>query len=691
MIFSAPLKKDCLYSYYKLLVKMLAPFPPVHNVSFLPVQADTFEPQNTLDCSKYNIGVYLPSKALPSAPDISGSYQWDMIVVPTDALDNALAKWGLMSKIAVLPPLDDNYSELSAQVSPDDFYSQIVTNFVNPYDDKLSDVYVLNKRGAALAALELFEEASSNYMKSLELEPLNPQTYNCIGNLMDMQKRHKEALLYFDKAIALDKRFVAAHFNKATALKNMENYEDAINFYENALQIDPSFAAGWLNLAVAFGLNKQEDKAEYCFQKTLEFEPLNTDAMFLWGNQLLGQKNYEKAIELHEKVIAIEPDHYLACNSLGIDWLSIMEPEKAYDILLRAIAIKHDMSSAMTNLGTACRDLEKLEESLHWYNRALDIEPDDPDTHWNLSLTLLHLGNYEDGWREYEWRFKKTDKIAIRPCNLPLWDGSDLDGKTLLVQAEQGFGDSIQFMRYLPLLYSLHGKVIWECQDNGIAALATMLSTPIQTITCFDTQPAADLRIPLLSLPLIFRTTISDVPFSSGYLKPSSANISRWSAILNDNLIEGMKIGFVWDGRKTFRNDKRSIPLHKLISIFELKGITFISLQKGEKSIDLEPLKGKYNIIDITEKLETFADTAALIANLDLVVCVDTSVAHLAGAVGCPTYIMLKKGPDWRWLDKRSDSPWYASIKLFRQQKDGDWDNVIANICQELKIKLKLK
>lgn len=545
--------------------------------------------------------------------------------------------------------------------------------------------FTLNKRGAALAALGLKDAAFENFRQSLALNPLNPETYNCIGNLMDTQERYQEALLYFDKSIGIDKHFAAAYFNKATTLKQIQRLDEAIEVYQKALQIDPRFVMGWLNLAIAFALNKQDGKADDCFRKTLELDPDNTDALFLWGNQLLGQLELEKAIDCYERVLNLEPDHYLACNSLGIAYLSLMEAERAYDVLQRALSIRPDMTSAMTNIGTACRDLERLEEAVFWYNHALSLEPDDADTHWNFALALLHQGNYKLGWQEYEWRFQKSDKINIRSYELPRWKGENLRGKRIILQAEQGYGDTIQFMRYAQVIASQGADVIVECQDLNIQSVVKLLPNVADVITWNDLQPPADLTIPLLSIPFIVKTTLDTIPLATGYITPPADRVSYWNSFIgNYSASRKLRVGFVWDGRKTFRNDKRSISLDKMMPLFELENITFISLQKGDQAQQLKTLPLSYTIIDVSEQLTTFADTAALIASLDLMICVDTSVAHLAGAIGCPTWVMLKKGPDWRWLENRQDSPWYASVRLFRQSADGVWNDVVDRICHEL-------
>lgn len=561
-----------------------------------------------------------------------------------------------------------------------EFYSIVTKQF--PIQSRPISTFIWNKRGVALAGLKLYDMATESFHKALAIDHRNPETYNCLGNLMAQQERHQEALLYFEKAIAIDKNFGAAYFNKAGTLKDLKLYEDSIATYQKTIQLDPLFVQGWLNLAVVYALNEQEDKSDYCFTKTLEIAPDNTDALFLWGNRLLGQQQWEKAIECYAQIISLDPEHYLACNSMGIAWLSLMEPAKAYAVLRKALAIKPDMDSAMTNIGTACRDMEQLDEAKIWYERALSIDPNNADNHWNYSLILLHAGEYEKGWREYEWRFQKSQKLPIRDCSLPVWDGVSSKHLTLLVQAEQGYGDTIQFMRYLPLVASKVGNVILECQDDVIKPLVERMSGSIKVVSCMKEQPSADAKIALLSLPRLFHTTLETIPFPEGYLDPPEDMIAHWQTLLAGvkQTNKKLTVGFVWDGRKTFRNDKRSIPLNTLSPLFEREDITFISLQKGEQAQQLKAMPTRFNIIDVTDNICSFLDTAALIANLDLVISVDTSVAHLAGAIGCPTWVMLRKGPDWRWLDQRTDSPWYASIKLFRQQRDGEWDDVIKQI-----------
>jgi len=544
---------------------------------------------------------------------------------------------------------------------------------------------LLNKRGVTLVDLNMFDAAHQQFQQSLALAPLNPETYNCIGNLRDKQGRYQEAVFCFDKAALLNPEFSAAFFNKGNALKNLEQLSEAADQYRMALSIDPQFADGWLNLGVVCGLQDLLEEAETCFMKAIELKSDHTDAMLLLGNQLMGQKRFEEAIGLFERIIAHDRNHYLSYNSLGIAWLSVMESAKAYQALSEALRIKPDLASAICNIGTACRDMEQLDESVNWFRLALNHDPSDADTHWNLSLSLLHRGDYCEGWKEYEWRFRKSDPIKIPNHAIPLWDGSPLNGRTILLQAEQGYGDTIQFMRYVQVVAELGGKVIVECQDNNIKPIVKRLQGVYDCLSWTDEPVAANLKFPLMSLPHLLKTELATIPQASGYLTVGSQEKARFKKLLDSCFASGgVRIGLAWDGRKTFRNDRRSCTLNDMEPLLSMPGTRFVSLQKEVSNVaDLMMLE-KYGVVNLAGDLGTYYDTASLIAGLDLVVSVDTSVAHLAGALGINTWIILKVGPDWRWLNGRYDSPWYNTVSLFRQVESGDWKPVIAAVHKKM-------
>jgi len=313
----------------------------------------------------------------------------------------------------------------------------------------------------------------------------------------------------------------------------------------------------------------------------------------------------------------------------------------------------------------------------------LDLE--DADAHGNLSQALLSQGDYDEGWREYEWRFKKSEPVEERHLELTKWDGSSLAGKTMLLYTEQGYGDTIQFIRYIPLVAGDGGKIVVECQDANIQSLIAGMPGVDGTILR-DTNKHLeyDYCFPLLSLPLLFRTTLETIPAASGYIIPEHNRRSVWQQIISSKSGSTLKIGLVWGGRKTKRNEDRSLTLNKLIPLLQAPDVDFFSFQMGTDVEQLKSMPSNIVIHELGSKLNDFNDSAAALSCMDLVITIDTSLAHLAGALGLRTWILLKYGADWRWMFGRSDSPWYSSARLFRQLSPGEWGSVIDTICKEL-------
>jgi len=313
------------------------------------------------------------------------------------------------------------------------------------------------------------------------------------------------------------------------------------------------------------------------------------------------------------------------------------------------------------------------------YDKALYFQPDHPDGHWNKALLQLLTADFANAWREYEWRWLKFPDQR-RYFRAPLWDGADIAGKTILLHAEQGFGDAIQFIRYAPLVAQRGIVVYVECQPE-LATLFRNLPGVSRTISRGDTLPAFDYHCPLMSLPFAFSTTLSNIPAATPYLSADPSLSQIWKRRLEAQKGK-LKIGLAWAGAAIHRKDReRSLPAAALAPLSDLNH-ALISLQKGPATSGIPDALPA--LIDFTPELNDFADTAALIANLDLVICADTAVAHLAAAMGKPTWLLLAYSPDWRWLLDREDSPWYPAIKLFRQQSRADWAGVMDRVIQSL-------
>jgi hypothetical protein len=348
----------------------------------------------------------------------------------------------------------------------------------------------------------------------------------------------------------------------------------------------------------------------------------------------------------------------------------------------KALQMNPGFTEAYNNLGTVYRDNGQLEHAAENYRRAIDLNFDFAEAHWNLAFTLLLSGDFRNGWKEYEWRWKIQDHY-LHGITKPLWDGSDISGYTLLIHAEQGLGDTIQFIRYASMAANRGAKILFACQKE-IAGLLRQVKGLDTVIPYGEAIPGFDLHCPILRLPLVFETTIKNIPATVPYITADYSLVTAWGDRI-DKKNGTFKIGLAWAGRPTHLNDRnRSVPLSLFSPLARLERVELYSLQKGEAAEQVKNSPGGIRLFDFTGELHDFSDTAALIENLDLVISVDTAVAHLAGAMGKPVWILLHFAPDWRWMLNRDDSPWYPTMRLFRQPSHGDWISVIDRVCDAL-------
>jgi hypothetical protein len=426
----------------------------------------------------------------------------------------------------------------------------------------------------------------------------------------------------------------------------MHSYDRALKEYERALEMRPDFA---------FGLNNR-------------------------GNALNAMGHHEEALASYEHALALKPDYTEAHNNRGNALLDLNRPAEALVDYESAMAHK-PLAFALVNRGSALRYLDRIEEALDSFDRAIALEPDLAEAHWNKALLCLSLGDFKQGWPNYEWRWRGATDLVPREFTQPQWRGEDLAGKTILLHAEQGFGDSIQFVRYVPTVAAKGGRIALELPD-GLMPLIGKIDGVIGLYHRGDTLPAFDLHCPLLSLPLAFGTTLETIPAPAPYLHAPVEHIPNWRARFAR--IGGPRIGLVWSGKPTHKNDhNRSIALSRLEPLILVPSARFISLQGEYRDADL-PILDRLPILRIEDALTDFAETAAAIGELDLVITVDTAVAHLAGAMGKPFWLLLSHIQDWRWLSQRTDSPWYPSARLFRQAQIGEWDSAITHVADEV-------
>jgi tetratricopeptide (TPR) repeat protein len=376
----------------------------------------------------------------------------------------------------------------------------------------------------------------------------------------------------------------------------------------------------------------------------------------------------------------LKPGLFEAHNNLGTALQLLGRMEEAEASYRRTVALNPGFAQAHNNLGAALAALDRGEEAEACYRRALALKPDLASAHMNLGIARLRLGDFEQGWREYDWRLQTAEfRSSVR--SQPLWTGGPLTGKTILLYAEQGMGDTLQFLRYCPLVAAKGARVVLEVQP-ALARLAAGTAGAGAVLAAGEALPEVDLCCPLLSLPQRLGTGLESIPADIPYLCADSALARRWAREIAP--APGLKVGLVWAGHPDHKNDRnRSVALERLRPLLATKGVSWFSLQVGGRAAEIGGLPPG-TIADLSARLEDFAETAAAISHLDLVISVDTAVAHLAGALGRRCWVLLPFLPDWRWLQAREDSPWYPSVRLFRQQRSGDWDTVVARAAEEL-------
>jgi tetratricopeptide (TPR) repeat protein len=487
---------------------------------------------------------------------------------------------------------------------------------------------------------------------------------------------HKEGRL--DEAATVYRDVLAADPDHADALHllgvvmhQMGRDEEARPLIERAIEIRPGVAHYHNHLGqVMFGLD-QFTVAEEEFERALALRLGYPQAYNNLGLTQLEMRRYDDAKFTFKKALIYDPDFAQAHNNLGRALLRLGDIEEAIDAFRASIKLDGDDPDARNNLGVALWLVGQLEEAEVTFARALELAPEHVDAHVNLAHSLLTDGTYARGWTEHEWRLKRSD--IAREFAQPLWEGEEIAGKKILLWAEQGLGDALQFMRYAPLVADRGANVIIEC--NGLLRRVAAGVEGVVEVVGRNAAKDIDVHLPLLSLPRVFHTELSTIPVHVPYL-PVPAPMELESG-------DDKKVGLVWAGNPNHANDRnRSRPLEEFAPLATVSGVSFFALQKGAAGEQVAPTG--LEMTRLGAQLEDFYDTASALASLDLLICVDTSVAHLAGGLGRPVWLILPHAADWRWLRDREDSPWYPTMRLFRQEKDGSWQMVFDAIRDEL-------
>ena len=541
------------------------------------------------------------------------------------------------------------------------------------------DAAACYNRGNALQDLGRFDEAVISYDQAIALKPGLAAAYNNRGNALQNLKRFDEAIASYDQAIALRPDFASAHNCRGSVLQELGRHGEALASYDRALGLQPNDAAAHYNRGNVLQDLGRYEEAVSSYDRAIALRPDLERAFFNRGNALQNLKRFAEAMVSYDHAIALRPDYAEAFCNRGGALLELRRHEEAIASCDRAIALRPDLASAFSNRGAALLELRRHEEAIASYDRAIAARPDNADAHFNQAVCRLLLGDFERGWEQSEWRWETQQaRHSKRRFKQPLWIGkSEIAGKTILLYAEQGFGDAIQFCRYVPLVAERGARVILSIREP-LRELMTCLVGKTQIATPGSVLPDFDVHCPLLSLPLAFGTRLETIPSAVPYLRAPSHGVIDWNTRLGPK--HRPRIGLAWSGSPTHKNDSnRSIPLASLLSLLDMDA-TFVSLQKDVKPEDALILSERTDLLHFGDDLQDFSDTAALIANMDLVISIDTSVAHLAGALAKPLWVMLPFTPDWRWLLDRDDSPWYPTARLFRQDSTRSWEGVITRV-----------
>jgi tetratricopeptide (TPR) repeat protein len=579
------------------------------------------------------------------------------------------------------------------------------------------DAGLHGKLGAALCDLSRFEEAEASLRTALDLDPrLTFPRFNLAVALVG-QERLAEAEAAYRDLVARDPRYRAAWLNLGNMLSEQKRLDEAVAAYRQGLTVAPNDLGLLRGLGVALYEQGRLDEAITNYRLASTHAPNDVVALRLLGLGLHEAGQLQEAVLAYRRLLALDPDDVLILNNLAGGLCSLRQLDEAITACEHALALDPDYLPAhtnrggileaqghidaaiaahrrsieidptyakgYTNLSVLLRTAGELDESLAASHRAVALDPDDPLARSNHAFMLLMNGDLKNGFEEIRWSRKCSVWAAnYAPFREPEWQGEPFPGRTLFLYSEYGIGDALHFVRYLPMVAAMGGSVVLHVQPPLVSALQTMKGVTVGSRE--EPLPRFDLQLPLMDLPRVFGTTLETIPASVPYLHPDPTRLARWRHALGDKT--SLKVGVVWAGNPMHMGDgQRSLSAEMILPKLIMPGVKLYSLQKETRPTDAAVLATLgANVVDLSPALDDFAETAAAATALDLVISVDTSVAHLAGALGRPVWMLLPHALDWRWLRDREDSPWYPTMRLFRQQKQRVWDDVLARVPDEL-------
>jgi predicted O-linked N-acetylglucosamine transferase (SPINDLY family) len=533
-------------------------------------------------------------------------------------------------------------------------------------------------------------EEEQEYRTLLTQASFDPRVRYNLGTLLLEKHRFHEARTMLMQAAAVAPDSAPVHNNLGKAQQALGDMDSAEASFRSAIRIDSGFAPALFNLAEIFAHLKREDEAIDFYRKAIDADPTMGAAFNNLGNLHRRRKEFGPAIECYRRVIEQSPQLAEGHYNLGSAFRDFGELGAALVHLSQAVKLKPKYAEAWNNLALTVKSMGDMDRALAYFNRALQLAPNLAIAHWNRSFVFLLKDDYINGWKDFEWRFRIPDWKTIYPFRLQgrRWNGESAAESSILVHDEQGLGDTLQFARYLPQVKQRCREVVLETRPELMAALRNIpgVDRLVERPLRHPGSCSFDFYVPLMSLPAIFGTTAATVPFECPYIFADEKKRALW----HERIPEGaVKIGLVWAGRPEHRNDRnRSCRLEEFEMLREIPGAVFVSLQKGSAVEQIKGSRFEGRIVDMGSQTNDFADTAAILTHLDLLITVDTAVAHLAGAMGRPVWVLIPFIADWRWGLRRADTPWYPSMRLFRQTTAGQWPPVIKRICNAVRTAL---
>jgi tetratricopeptide (TPR) repeat protein len=547
---------------------------------------------------------------------------------------------------------------------------------------QMSDVHY--NLGNVLRDLGDTEGAIACFRQAVAIRPKYAEALFNLGNALRVAGRLREAVTAFQQAIAARPGYAKALVNLGDTWHDLHDCEQAISAFQQVLALEPNYAKAYNNLGTVYRTQGRQEDAAAQFRRAVELEPQFAEAHNNLGSALLDLKRIDEAIAALQRALDLNPRYAKAMNGLGAAQRALEQIPEAIATFRQTIELDPQLAEAHTNLGSSLQELGQIDEAAACFRRAIELKPESSEAHFGLSTVLLLRGDFAAGWPEYEWRLKGKDQPK-RDLRSPLWDGGDLKGRSILLLSEQGMGDTLQFIRYAKIVKERGAIVTLGCPQPLVRLLSTC--PYLDRVASELSQEGFDCHAPLMSLPHLLGDTLETIGGEVPYLFADPELIALWRERLADH--PGLKVGINWQGNPKYAGDRqRSIPLTQFEPLARVPGVTLVSLQMGFGVEQIAQVADRFTVSTLGDDVDrtrgAFMDTAAVMKCLDLIITSDTATPHLAGALGVPVWMAVPFAPDWRWLLEREDSPWYPTMRLFRQPARGDWDSVFRRLATEL-------